>query len=165
MPNYTDETRKKFRTDQLTKARVNDQLGFAGIEDKEGWWTSPLVCFKNRTPESWWSDDPLLCFIAAKHGITADTEVGKWCSADGTLLLLGAEDPNANLVAESDFDGKLDEDVLATDGPSGDPFNFGAIVVQSDDRVRETVSADELDEVRSLPAGQGSEPSVPDWWT
>lgn len=74
MATYLPETVKKYRTGQMTKARVNDQLGFAGIKDRDEWWETPLGTLGARTPHGFFDEDPLAVFLCAKYGITADKE-------------------------------------------------------------------------------------------
>lgn len=84
LPKYLPETEKKFRTGQMTKARVNDQLGYAGIDEKEAWWKEPLEALGGRAPESFYDDDPLAVFLCAKYGITSQASERDSESADGS---------------------------------------------------------------------------------
>lgn len=142
MPNYQPETIKTYRADQLTKARVNDQLGFSKL-DAETWWKEPLAALGGRTPDYFWSLDPLAVFLCAKFGIARDSE--------------SCQEPEEVVSFTPDIaEDLIGEAALVIGQP---------VTVTSDSRVPDTVSADELDALRSSPIGQSSESVVPDWWT
>lgn len=142
----------------MTKARVNDKLAFAGIKGdaRDEWWITPLRCFNNRPPESWWTDDPLYVYLAAEAGITVDTEHPQWINDKGAFLLGGATcnclTCSGAATEAGDFTDTIPDEVVADD---------------ADSRVREVVSSGELDAVRQevAPSGQDRVQGLPSWWT
>jgi hypothetical protein len=160
---YSEEIVKKYRTDQMTKNRIFDKLALAGIkgDDRDEWWRTPLRSFHDRAPESIIQDDPLFVLLAAEAGITAANEHPRWIAADGSILVAGAVCPCKDCYDEgNNYDEAIPDAVADAQVPSVLP----GPVVESNNRVRDTVDAEELDALRELPSGPYGVPSTPDWW-